>query len=308
MKATILAVASMLMALLLTAQAYAAPSGAQKCQAGKTLAAGKYASCRLSAEKKQILTGDVAKYTLAVGKCATKLSDKWQSLEDKAASVGSICPDEPLSELVFKAAIDAATDNFTTGLSGVDLLPPAPLLRTGETTCHNIAGVLVACAGTGQDGELQKGVARDYVDNGDGTISDTRTGLMWEKKSRDLALHDFGNPHTWLSAFTQLVATLNAGSGFAGYTDWRLPNRFELESLVDLGRVDPAIDPIFNSGCTPGCTVMTCSCTFAGEYWTSTSYVPFPNQAWCVNFEDGSLKLGDKFDFSCLARAVRGGS
>lgn len=307
MKPTTVAMAASLVTFAFALQAQAAPTGVQKCQAGKTLAAGKYAACRLKAEKKRILTGDTGKYVLAIGQCATKLSDKWQVLEDKAADAGAVCPDDPLSEIVFQAVVDAAADNIATGLSGVDLLlPPAPLLQTGETTCHNTAGGLVACAGSGQDGELQRGVPRDYVDNGDGTITDTRTGLTWEKKSRDLSVHEVGNPLTWDMALSSFTATLNAGSGFAGHTDWRLPNRFELESLLDLGRSDPAINPIFNSGCVADCTVTTCSCTFSGEYWTSTSYEPFPTEAWCVDFEDGSVVNTAKFDLGCLARAVRG--
>lgn len=50
--------------------------------------------------------------------------------------------------------------------------------------CDQGSGALGACPGVpaGQDGWLQKGLARSYTDNGDGTITDNKTGLMWEKK------------------------------------------------------------------------------------------------------------------------------
>jgi hypothetical protein len=52
-------------------------------------------------------------------------------------------------------------------------------LKTGQTLCYDDVGTVIACAGTGQDAELQKGLAGAYTDNGDGTITDTKTGLMW---------------------------------------------------------------------------------------------------------------------------------
>jgi hypothetical protein len=99
---------------------------------------------------------------------------------------------------------------------------------------------------------------------------------------------------------------LNEGAGFAGYTDWRIPNQFELLSLVDLGRTfpSPAVAPEFNSNCTSGCTVLTCSCTDYSFYWSSTTVQDDPARAWSVYFGNGSTSSDGKTN-SLQARAVR---
>src|SRR5215510_10778276 len=53
---------------------------------------------------------------------------------------------------------------------------------TGQTTCWDSSGTLIPCAGTGQDGDTRAGAPLAYTDNGDGTITDDDTGLMWEKQ------------------------------------------------------------------------------------------------------------------------------
>jgi hypothetical protein len=176
------------------------------------------------------------------------------------------------------------------------------LLATGQTTCWDSGGNVIPCAGTGHDGETQAGTPLAYVDNGDGTITDLNTGLMWEKQCRDGSIHDVINTYTWDEAFSGHVATLNT-MAFAGHTDWRLPNVRELQSIANYGYVNPAVAPVFNTNCQIGCTVLTCSCTgFAG--WSSTS---FGNGAWDVDFGAGSV--GPSHTTNALpVRAVRGGS
>src|SRR6266513_2316543 len=92
-----------------------------------------------------------------------------------------------------------------------------PLPVTGQTTCWDSNGNVIPCAGTGQDGELRKGAPLAYVDEGDGTVTDVNTWLVWEKLSDDGTVHDKDNVYTWANAFTAHVATLNAMS-FAGRT------------------------------------------------------------------------------------------
>ena len=181
------------------------------------------------------------------------------------------------------------------------------LPKTGQTTAY----------GTGSDGDLQKGAARSFTDNGDGTITDNLTGLMWEKKSDDGSIHDKDNTYTWGltsspytmngTMVTTFLAALNGGGGFAGHTDWRIPNSNELESIVNLQNVNPAVDSAFNTSCAASCTVTACSCTQSDYYWSSTTYQADPTDAWFVYFSDGSVDDGSKSN-SRYVRAVRGGS
>ena len=101
----------------------------------------------------------------------------------------------------------------------------------------------------------------DFHDNGDGTVTDTATGLMWQKA-------DSGKGLNWEEALTY-AATLR----LAGQADWRLPNAKELQSIVDYTRSpsatqSPAISPLFQV-------------TKLGDgeypfYWTSTTHLDGP--------------------------------
>lgn len=298
-----------------------ATTAAQTCQAGKNRLAGKYAACRHGAEAKLAKTGDGVKYAAAIATCASKYSVAWQKLEAKA---GGACPSNG-DETDIAGVVDDYTVNVATalgggmlsncpadlthctgdlatcqtGLSGIDGQP----LKTGVTTCYG-SGL---CAGTGQDGELRKGLTRSYTDNGDGTITDNRTGLMWEKLSDDGSIHDKNNVYSWTSAFSGKIATLNSGGGFAGYTDWRLPNVNELYSLMIQGSDErPAMDTVFNTACTAGCTVTTCSCAGNSRHLSATPSHSSPNKAWYVDLDYGGFVFpGDKVS-TFTVRGVRG--
>ncbi len=207
------------------------------------------------------------------------------------------------------------TTTSTSSTTTTTTAPPAcHFPATGQTTCWDSSGNVIPCAGTGQDGDLQKGAPLSYTDNGDGTITDNNTGLMWEKLSMDGSVHDVSNTYTWANAFAQHVATLN-GTSFAGHTDWRMPNVKELESIHNWQNFSPAVSPAFNNDCRSGCTVLTCSCTASSTYWSSTSVAgqarpgdpPGPTFAWMVGFDDGNVHGVDKSEVN-FVRGVRGGS
>jgi hypothetical protein len=178
---------------------------------------------------------------------------------------------------------------------------------TGQTTCWDSNGNVIACNGTGQDGQIQAGGALAYADNGDGTITDLNTHLMWEKKSWDGSIRDQSNRYTWADAFSTFIGGLNAGGGFAGHTDWRLPNVKELQSIINYQNAGPAVSAAFNANCASGCTVTTCSCTQSYIYWSSTTYQLSPFTEWFVSFYDGLVTSTNKSFSTFYVRAVRGG-
>ncbi|MBI5505215.1 MAG: DUF1566 domain-containing protein [Deltaproteobacteria bacterium] len=195
--------------------------------------------------------------------------------------------------------------------SGGDACEAGGEVQTGQTMCWDPLDTVVPvdpidCIGTGQDGEFQKGLVPAYVDNGDGTITDERTTLMWEKLSDDGSIHDYDNfAYQWAGAFGK-VADLNT-MAFAGYSDWRLPNARELATLPNFSAYNPAIAAIFHSECVPGCTIFECSCTNDVFYWSSTTYQFTPTAAWTLDFKTASV-ASTKVKTSLLyVRAVRGG-
>jgi len=114
-----------------------------------------------------------------------------------------------------------------------------------------------------------------FTDNGDGTITDEATGLMWMQDDNAEAI------------FWEGALSYAENFEYAGHTDWRLPDVKELQSIVDYTRSpassnSAAIDPIFN------CTVIT---NEAGEddypwYWSSTTHMAYtgadPNGRWAA--------------------------
>jgi hypothetical protein len=179
---------------------------------------------------------------------------------------------------------------------------------TGQTTCYQTAGGgVIACPGTGQDGEKQAGANLSYQDNGDGTVTDLNTGLMWEKQTDDGSINDRDQAFTFANAPTH-IAALN-GATFAGYTDWRLPNIRELQSLVNFGVANPAItSSAFHTNCFGGCTIANCSCTAFAHHWSSTTATNLSTAAFTVNFTDGTMGVFTKNGVNAFAvRGVRGG-
>lgn len=158
---------------------------------------------------------------------------------------------------------------------------------TGETTCYDSSGNVISCAGTGEDGADPINPLR-YTDNGDGTITDGNTGLVWQKCGMGQTGSDCSGgaaaAYNWYQAAGVSNATYNPPAAFAnacgslnlgGHTDWRLPTSNELIDIVDYGQYNPAIDATYFPNTEPG------------FYWSSDTEAGSPSSAWYVNFQDG---------------------
>ncbi|MBN1666983.1 MAG: DUF1566 domain-containing protein [Anaerolineales bacterium] len=195
-----------------------------------------------------------------------------------------------------------------------------PIVDTGQTQCYDDQD-RITCpqngqAFFGQDAQVV-GNQPAYQDNGDGTITDLVTGLMWQKTP--------GEQQTWAEALAGAESFY-----LAGYDDWRLPTIQELYSLMDFSGVDPSgwndTDP---SQLVPFIDTDYFDFEYgdevAGErlidaqYWSSTVYAATTMNgavtAFGVNFADGRIKgypsaaigpPGDTFTMTAFVRYVRG--
>lgn len=126
-----------------------------------------------------------------------------------------------------------------------------------------------------------------FKDNKNGTVTDNETRLMWVKDGSSAGCNN-GDTLTWEQAklFCKKLE-------FAGHKNWRLPNVNELQSIVDYGRYNPVINPVFTN-------------TKSSYYWSATTYVNSAAPAWGVDFSDGLVYYGSKA-YYYYVRPVRGG-
>ena len=153
------------------------------------------------------------------------------------------------------------------------------ILQTGLTDCFDAEGKVIPCKASGQDGEFTPGQAWPdprFSSIDEHLVHDRATDLIW---SVDANLFSF--QMTWQEGL-DAINEMNIEKQF-GRSDWRLPNRREMRSLISHGARKPALPaqhPFRN--------------VFLGWYWTSTTSAMARGYAWYVHMEGGRMFYGRK--------------
>lgn len=181
--------------------------------------------------------------------------------------------------LVGWSAVGAEDGFYVIGGGGSASVP-----KTGQTTSY----------ATRDDGALQKGVAWPtprFTDNGNGTVTDKLTKLIWMKKANAF------DTKNWADALTTANG-LKSGDAGTGLTDgskagdWRLPNVRELQSLIDYAFFNPALPNTLGTGkWAEGNPFQGVQSSY---YWSSSTDTNNTTYAWAVAFNVGNVLFGDK--------------
>ena len=208
--------------------------------------AGYYEATNLAAVDSDLVTGNVRAGVNIFG------------VAGKSTVVETITGDATTNDLL------SGKIAWVDGLAVVGAAPPAAMPATGQTIQYT----------PGDDGNYEAGVAwpSPRFTTGTGTssncVTDHLTGLMWLRNPNTISVR------TWSNAASTCV-TLTGADGRGGYGDWRLPNRAELLSLVDLGTHTPALP----SGHPFLINI--------GYYWTGSTFIQDTTEAWYVEMAYG---------------------
>jgi hypothetical protein len=174
-----------------------------------------------------------------------------------------------------------AANGTTNNTYSVNMYRAIPIFKTGAGSYSGINPL--------EDGATQRGVSWPYPrfqDNGNGTVSDLMTGLMWLKDAKMItSQYPFGNA----------VMEAQYITGFCGYYDWYLPNINEMRSLANYGQIGNEYLSSFFSNCSS-----------TDNWWTSTSFPNNPGlNAYSFDMNANTITTSDKTSTFCVW-AVRG--
>lgn len=146
---------------------------------------------------------------------------------------------------------------------------PALIWKTGQTVSYF----------EGDDGDEQMGIPLPvprFIDHGDGTITDSLTGLMWLKDASCLGINEWENTALYIPDFNAHPSHYSrwCEEFSASYSDWRLPNLKELQSLIDYSQYEPPLPS--------GHPFKNVQSNYF-YYWTSSTYANDPIGAWSVD-------------------------
>jgi hypothetical protein len=172
-----------------------------------------------------------------------------------------------------------------------NLLALAAILAMQATAFE--AGAASCTAGNPSTSVTESTPTSDFTSNGNGTVTHSLTGLVWKQCVQGLSGAGCATGTAIAMTWSAALAA-SAADTTAGYSDWRLPNKKELESIVESCGYSPAI----NQSLFPA--------TPALYYWSASSYVADPSNAWFVNFNVGYTSNYFKTS-NFTVRLVRGG-
>ena len=137
----------------------------------------------------------------------------------------------------------------------VGLSLPGTLWAGGKKLCYDEYGSTVACPVDG-------GGSAVFRDNGNGTVTDLKTGFIWQKA-------DDGNKRKWEDgkAYCKALA-------LGGLSPWRMPELKELETVAEYGRSQYVMNPAFSYQ--------------HSNYWTASPSVQEPSKASTIGFSDSA--------------------
>ncbi|MCP3677688.1 MAG: DUF1566 domain-containing protein, partial [Deltaproteobacteria bacterium] len=149
---------------------------------------------------------------------------------------------------------------------------------TGQETCYdNTTGIICGSEFDGQDAHYTINPL-SYTSDTD-TVTDNNTGLIWQRQDDDTT-RDYNTAVDYCN-----------NSTLGSQSDWRLPDKKELASIVNYGKY-PAIHDAFSE-------------TKSSEYWSSTTYANDTSFAWSVSFSYLGVVTNLKTN-SYFVRCVRG--
>jgi Protein of unknown function (DUF1566)/Collagen triple helix repeat (20 copies) len=250
-----------------------------------------------------------------------------QGLTGATGSVGAMGPPGPMGPAGIAGSIGPSGPQGATGGTG-PAGPQGPAgtgSGTGLPTCGG--GSVVDVPVIYQGAWICRSALPRYVDNGDSTVTDNMTGLMWEKQTSTCRnpvpeVTCYTSVWDWTSSgtlpdgdlFTVFLAGLNGGDYYsptfgvqlnsngpgnclANHCDWRIPTITELRSIVDL--------TASNCGLSFPCIDVAFGPTVPFLYWSSSSFATIPGFAWFVSFTDGVVSNSSKSASPLPVRAVR---
>jgi hypothetical protein len=202
----------------------------------------------------------------------------------------------------FEVYVKDTQNNSSNSLTGIfpvngPIQVSSNIPDTGASKCYDANGRMNCPlsdnnAYYGQDFQFTSN-PMSFTNNGDGTITDNVTKLMWQMTPDATSYNWYEATGTYDTIANQNTTDVCGNLTLGGYTDWRLPEKRELLSIVDFGAANPALDTTYFPD------------TSTYDYWTNTSYNS--TDAWYVQFADGAMTTAGK-SLGKHVQCVRGAS